>query len=294
MLTAQSECSVGLLTHHNLPQALEFAQRFPVESVLLSERLVRAVDTGLYFRGGDFWAVSNGGGELLGLCWHGAVTIISAAPQAATQVAHLLRQLPALERDYSSSIVGPAEVVLPLWEHLGRRWPAPREVRGNQPSMHLRLDPNKPLEHGPTPGPVRLANPGDFESLLPACVAMFTEEVGYIPDPDPHGPYGLRVRSLVSGQRAFVMLNDAGDKVLFKTEIGALGLGVSQLQGVWVAPELRGSGVGTAALAQMLNLMASRGTERVSLYVNSYNTAAMALYRRLGFMQVGTFATILM
>ena len=294
MLTAKLDCSVGLLTHDDLPQALEFAQRYPVESVLLSERLARAINTGGFVRGGGFWAVRNRGGEVVGLCWHGAVTIISSAPQAAAQVAHLLSQLPALEHEESSSIVGPAEVILPLWEHLKSRWPEPREVRSNQPSMQLWLDPHRPLPYVATPTQVRAATPGDFAALLPACVAMFTEEVGYIPDPAPQGPYGLRVHSLVSQQRAYLMLNEAEDRVLFKTEIGALGLGVSQLQGVWVAPELRGTGVGTAALAQMLNLMAESGANRVSLYVNSYNTAALALYRRLGFEQVGTFATVLM
>jgi predicted GNAT family acetyltransferase len=31
----------------------------------------------------------------------------------------------------------------------------------------------------------------------------------------------------------------------------------------------------------------------VSLYVNDFNTAALATYRRVGFRQVGTFASVL-
>jgi predicted GNAT family acetyltransferase len=31
----------------------------------------------------------------------------------------------------------------------------------------------------------------------------------------------------------------------------------------------------------------------VSLYVNAYNLPALAAYRRVGFRQVGTFATVL-
>jgi predicted GNAT family acetyltransferase len=47
---------------------------------------------------------------------------------------------------------------------------------------------------------------------------------------------------------------------------------------------------GTAALAA-----AVVGSGRVaSLYVNSFNTVARATYARIGFTQVGTFATVLL
>ena len=66
-----------------------------------------------------------------------------------------------------------------------------------------------------------------------------------------------------------------------------------QVQGVWVAPELRGRGLsvgGTAAVAQL----AQRDTAPVvSLYVNDYNEAARRAYLRVGFVEVGTFTSVL-
>ena len=40
--------------------------------------------------------------------------------------------------------------------------------------------------------------------------------------------------------------------------------------------------------------LARRSTPVVSLYVNDFNTRALATYRRVGFERVGTFATVLL
>ena len=51
--------------------------------------------------------------------------------------------------------------------------------------------------------------------------------------------------------------------------------------------EVETSGEAVAAYAHTI-------TEHVSLYVNSFNTAAVRTYRTVGFEQVGTFATVLL
>ena len=48
-----------------------------------------------------------------------------------------------------------------------------------------------------------------------------------------------------------------------------------------------------AATASNTDLRMGRLAPTVRLYVNSYNTAAIRTYQRVGFTQVGTFATIL-
>ena len=73
--------------------------------------------------------------------------------------------------------------------------------------------------------------------------------------------------------------------------------GVAQLTGVWTRPDLRGQGIGAAALAAVVDAVRRDhvGADGiVSLYVNDYNTPALALYRSLGFEQVGLFATVLL
>jgi predicted GNAT family acetyltransferase len=189
----------------------------------------------------------------------------------------------------ASSIVGPAEQVLPLWEVLGPSWLRPREVRAEQPSMAIAAAPA--VEPDPR---VRLSRTSELDVVVPACVAMFTEEVGYSPLASGSA-YAARVHELVTTERSYVRIEDApeGRRVVFKAEVGACALGVAQVQGVWVHPEHRGQGIAAPAMAAVVEDVRRRTAPTVSLYVNGYNTAALATYRRAGFDQVGTYATVL-
>ena len=58
--------------------------------------------------------------------------------------------------------------------------------------------------------------------------------------------------------------------------------------GVYVAPEARGHGVGNKVITHALNYAAENlGVRQVNLGVNTKNTAAVALYSKLGFVQYG-------
>ncbi|WP_415803386.1 GNAT family N-acetyltransferase, partial [Isoptericola cucumis] len=84
-----------------------------------------------------------------------------------------------------------------------------------------------------------------------------------------------------------------GPLVAFKAELGAVAGGVAQVQGVWVAPALRGRGLAAPGMAAVVTAARRDVAPVVSLYVNAYNAPALATYRRVGFEQVGTFATVL-
>jgi predicted GNAT family acetyltransferase len=60
-----------------------------------------------------------------------------------------------------------------------------------------------------------------------------------------------------------------------------------------VHPEWRGRGLGTAGTAAVAAGVV-HGGRIASLYVNSYNVVALAAYARVGFREVGTFATVLL
>lgn len=187
----------------------------------------------------------------------------------------------------SSSIVGPAEEVMDLWSRISDSWGPAREVRANQPVMAIRNNSPVEIDHE-----VRYSNLSDLEELLPACIAMFTEEVGISPTSNGGGSaYRNRISELVSGRRSFVKY--LGSELVFKAEVGTVGAGVAQIQGVWVKPEFRGQGISVPAMAAVVKLILADLAPVVSLYVNDYNELALKAYRSAGFEQVDTFATIL-
>jgi len=187
----------------------------------------------------------------------------------------------------SSSIVGPAEEVLDLWNKVSDNWGPAREVRASQPVMAIRMNSTKEIDHD-----VRYSNLSDLDDLLPACIAMFTEEVGISPTANGGaGAYRNRISELVSARRSFVKY--LGSELVFKAEVGTVGAGVAQIQGVWVKPEFRGQGISVPAMASVVKLVLADIAPLVSLYVNDYNEVALNTYRSVGFEHVDTFATIL-
>jgi len=138
---------------------------------------------------------------------------------------------------------------------------------------------------------VRMVRPDELDRYLPAAIAMFIEEIGIDPCADDGGAsYRARVAELISAGRAFARFENG--EVVFKAEIGALSGKVGQIQGVWVHPDRRGHGLGTAGTAAVAARLAAMG--RVSsLYVNGFNHVARAAYTRIGFTQIGSFATVL-
>ncbi len=118
----------------------------------------------------------------------------------------------------------------------------------------------------------------ELDILWPACVAMFTEEVGVSPTiGDGGASYRARLVQLIRGGRAFARIEDG--KVIFKAEIGAVTPQACQVQGVWVRPECRGQGLAAPGMAAVVVEAARSIAPLVSLYVNDYNQPARAAYR---------------
>jgi len=218
------------------------------------------------------------------VCWlgHNLIPVRAGRPAVAA-----FAELAALNPRGCSAIVGPAEQVHPLWGLLRDPWGPAREVRASQP---LLVTAEPPV---PRPDPaVRLVRPDQVDRLLPAAVAMYTGEVGVSPLADGGGPaYRRRLADLVGAGRCYASF--AGDEVVFKAELAVVTRHTAQIQGVWVAPQWRGRGLAGAGLSAVVADALRRVAPTVSLYVNDYNAAALALYRRCGFRQVGTFATVL-
>ena len=251
----------------------------PVAACMVASR-VETVGVEPWRLGGELWGV---GGRLDGLCFSGANLVPLRGERAAVRAfAERARRY----RRSCSSLVGRRELVLPLWDELTVHWGQAREVRPEQPLMATDRLP------AVAPDPlVRRARPDDMERYLPSAIAMFLEEVGVDPRVGDGGVgYRARVGELIAAGRAFTRMEDG--EVVFKAEIGALSTRVGQIQGVWVHPDRRGEGLGTAGTAAVVEHLVQAG-RIASLYVNAFNVPARRAYERIGFTQVGSFATVL-
>jgi hypothetical protein len=270
------------LDRHDVDDAVTVCTQDIVTNLFVAARLISA---GIQPRGGggDLWGFYSGG-QLRSMCWSGANLVpVEADEEAIEAFAARARR----HGRQCSSIVGPADAVLQLWSRLAPYWGPPREVRPDQPLMSMDGPPLVP----PDPA-VRRSRMDELDVIVPACVAMFTEEVGYSPVAADGGSlYHTQVTSLVSAGRSLVRMD--ADDVVFKAELGSVTPWAVQVQGVWVAPGRRGQGLAAPGMAAVVEVVRAEIAPVVSLYVNGFNIRAIRTYERVGFHQVGTFATVL-
>jgi uncharacterized protein len=274
--------SARLLDDRDREAALAVCDVDPVSNVFVASRIgALGLEPGRL--GAQMWGFECNG-QLTSLCYAGANLVpVQASPAAILAFAdRALRQ-----GRRCSSLVGPSAAVAELWARLRQHWGPPRDVRASQPLMAIEGAPLVPPD--PEVRRVRLA---EIDILMPACVAMFTEEVGVSPlAGDGGAAYRARVGELIRSGRAFARIEDG--RVIFKAEVGAATPQVCQVQGVWVRPEYRGQGLAAPGMATVVTESRRSISPIVSLYVNDFNAPARATYLRAGFTEVGEFMSVL-
>lgn len=247
--------------------------------------------------GGTLYGIFDGDRPVAAYWVGGNIIPVSATP-ATNEV--LARKLNADGRS-SCSLIGRREVIMDLDSRLN--WGRPRGVRDRQPLLAISSDPLVDPDSD-----VSLATVDQLPTVFPASVDMFTKEVGFSPVEGGESSYLARVRGIIRGGNCFVRVDtrlpqggpaprwpatDRAEQVLFKADIGIRSPRIVQVQGVWVHPEVRNQGLGAAGMAAVVAQTRAAGHPTVSLYANDYNEAALRMYRRVGFDQVGTFATVM-
>ncbi|WP_189036857.1 GNAT family N-acetyltransferase [Streptomyces daqingensis] len=266
-----------------LDDVLALLAREPVNNAFIASR-VHAAGLDAVRLGGEMWGWYQRG-RLKSLCYAGANLVpLCAGPEAVRAFAERARR----QGRRCSSIVGPAEPTAALWSYLEPHWGPARDVRRRQPLMVT-----EEVPHDVRPDPlVRRIRKDEMDLVLPACVAMFTEEVGVSPLAGDGGlVYQSRVAELVGSGRSFARVENG--EVVFKAEIGAATPHACQIQGVWVAPAHRGKGLSESGMAAVLRYALNEVAPLASLYVNDFNETARATYRRVGFREVGAFMSVL-
>ena len=278
----RSSRSLRVLGPADVGASLELIATDPVVNVFAEYR-TRITQLDPRWLGGEMWGWFEDD-QLVSMLHVGANLVPVSATPAACEAFAARAGTSSLR---SSTVVGPAETVAMLWRGLEDSWPAPRELRWDQPHMVTSRAPD--IAADPL---VRRTTREEVDLLYPACVAMYTEEVGVSPELDGGGDlYRARVKQLVGRGWSFSRMD--GDRVLFKAEVACATPHACQVQGVYVDPEFRGRGLAGAGMAAVVEICLREIAPSVSLYVNGHNLSARAAYRRAGFEQVGTFSTIM-
>jgi predicted GNAT family acetyltransferase len=278
----RTQRGLRLLGPSDLTAVLELAAEDPVVNVFADYR-ARLTQLDPRWLGGEMWGYVEDG-RLVSAC-HSAANLVPVNGTPESLAAFARRAAEADRR--AATILGPSKDIELLWSDLKQHWPNPREVRPRQPHLEIR---SAPLVE-PDPA-VRRTVSTDLDALYPACVAMYTEEVGVSPEAGGGASlYRARVSQLIAKGWSYARIEDG--HVVFKAEVAAASPHACQVQGVYVAPHRRGEGLGTAGMAAVVKLALEHVAPVVSLYVNEHNEPARRAYAAVGFEQTAEFTTIM-
>jgi uncharacterized protein len=220
-------------------------------------------------------------GRVLGVGYFGRQIVIAAEPAAIEGFAKHAKR-----HRNERMIVGARDTIRSFWEAV-RGWHArPRLVRDRQLVMMLDRARLRPYERRTT---VRQARAAEWRTIADSSAQMVRQELGY--DPRRGAPeFGEGIRQMI--ERKLWWIGSQNGRICFFCHVGPWSERTIQLQGIWTPPELRGQGLATSALAEICDRLLEV-SPTLSLYVNDFNEAAVALYRRVGFEHVGDFQTLL-
>jgi ribosomal protein S18 acetylase RimI-like enzyme len=221
-------------------------------------------------------------GAISGVVYFGPqIVIASEDPAAVDAFAIQARRHPAFRM-----VVGPPALVERFCERV-QVWSRPLRARNTRQPLFVVT--RETLRAPEVEVPVRLALADETPVVAENAAAMMLGELGYDPlERRPGFAYG--VGRLIDRGWWWVWFESA--ELRFMLNVGALTDQTMQLQGVWTPPAQRRRGYATLAMGAICARLLQR-VPSLSLHVNDFNANAVALYRRLGFYEVGELATYL-
>jgi ribosomal protein S18 acetylase RimI-like enzyme len=136
------------------------------------------------------------------------------------------------------------------------------------------------IDSGPQGLVFREAAFKDMESLYPLQAAYEQEEV--LPVAALFNPVSCRLALRHILDREQVLIACIGDRVVGKINTNAVSFTRIQIGGVYVLPEYRGRGIARIMTAVFAGRLMAEG-KKITLFVKKENSAAKAVYRKLGF-----------
>lgn len=259
------------------PEVLAFLAARPVHSAYMTGLLL---DNGLEKQAnrGAFYGCRDREGRLEGVALVGRHTVFEARTRAALKCLALLARR---HRRSTHMIIGEQRNAAEFWHHYSGGTMGMRLAR-RELLFELRR-PRHAHDAAALDQPFRDLRPASRELIdlvAPVHAQLAFDESGVNPlYSDPVGFVRRCLRRIEAG-RTWALAR--GGRLLFKADVVADTPEVVYIEGVYVAPEERGAGLGGGCLAQ-LTAELFRRTRSICLLVNEENVAAQDFYRRAGF-----------
>jgi hypothetical protein len=263
------------LTAGDLVDAFAFLDHDPVLNVymlalLLRDSFGRAQD--------EYWAARREG-RLAGLLYlgvpSGAVLPVGEDPEALQRLGELARErVERLPRRFQ--VVGTRAAVGPFLERFARSGLQPRLDRA-QIYMSLVPEALRPFDRLPE---LRPAAPADLDLVHESGALLRAEELEE--DPRNVDPAAYRRRAEEECRDGYTLLWVGADGLRFRASVSALTADAAQVSGVYTPPAQRGRGYARRGMSELCARLLER-SRNVCLFVNDFNAPAIAVYRRIGF-----------
>ncbi len=133
------------------------------------------------------------------------------------------------------------------------------------------------------------ASPCDEEKIFPLELAYQIEEV--IPPNFALSEKALRESFKLNLQSQKIFVLESGGAPIAKASIAADGKNFALLGGIYTLPEFRRKGFAATLIRHILHFLSDEN-KSASLYVKKKNSAAVELYKKIGFEQCGEYQLI--
>ena len=263
------------LTPADLVEAFAFLDHDPVLNVymlalLLRDSFGRAQD--------EYWAARREG-RLAALLYlgvpSGAVLPVGDDLEALQRLGDLARErAERLPRRFQ--VVGARDAVGPFIERFARTGLVPRLDR-MQIYMSLAPERLRPFDRL---AELRPAGSADLDLVHESGALLRAEELEE--DPRQVDPAAYRRRAEEECRDGYTLLWVGADGLRFRASVSALTADAAQVSGVYTPPAQRGRGNARRGMSELCTRLFER-SRAVCLFVNDFNAPAIAVYRRIGF-----------
>lgn len=277
---ATSDEKAVLLTAANEPEVLDFLKLRPVHTVVMTSFISdNGIESAL--NRGTFYGFRNRDGALEGVALIGHTTLVEARTEESLMAFAFVARESAAPIHIIMSDGHAAES---FWQYYSGGARQPRLI-----CTEMLFEISYPVMIRENVDDLRLATEAELLPVAEAHAEVAFQESGVNPLAKDRDGFLRRTLRRIEQERTYVVFEDG--KLIFKADIVAETPEVIYLEGIYVAPEKRGGGVGADCLSQLSRIFLNR-VKHVCLLSNVDFKNAHRAYQKAGFKSKDCCTTI--